>query len=589
EVLAQNIDAVDHNGTRPDMIELYYDGPGSLSLADMSITDNPDNPRKFVFSGGTAMDPGDHLVLYADDYIWTPGIHLGSNLNADGEGVYLYDTTANGGGLIDSVEFGMQLPDLSIGRVADGQWRLTRPTLGQANIAQILGNPALLKVNEWFTEGDVFRNTDFIEIYNPQTVPVDMSTMYLTDEPVAEPNRHQIAPLSFVHAAGYAIFVADGDPEDGADHLDFRLSSDGEIIGLFDTDIKEVDQVIYFPQTTDVSEGLSPDGNDSYEFLEPPTTSVSNITTVVINEVLAHSHGTAPDWIELYNTTDANIDIGGWFLSDNSGNRTKYEIAPGTSITAHDYVVFYEDTDFNDPCDAGSLVQFALSENGEMVCLSSGTGGTLTGYYKQQDFAASATGVSFGRHLKSTGLYDFVSMDSNTPGSDNAYPKVGPVVINEIMYHPDPNGDAEYIELYNITNASVNLYDGFGNTWQFTEGIDLAFPLDVNIPAHGYVVVVQNISEFNAEYPGAPGSVQIFQWDSGKLDNGGENVQISMPGDIDAVGERHFICVDSVRYDDSAPWPIEPDGDGYSLTRTDPNLYGNDPNNWQAALPSPGE
>ncbi len=589
EVLAQNIEASDHNGTRPDMIELYYDGPGSLSLSDMSITDNPDNPRKIVFSGATTMDPGDYLVLYADDYIWTPGIHLGFNLNADGEGVYLYDTTANGGGLIDSVEFGMQLPDLSIGRGADGQWRLTIPTLGQANVAHTLGNPALLKVNEWFTEGNVFRNTDFIEIYNPQTVPVDMGTMYLTDEPVAEPNRHQIAPLSFVHAAGYAIFVADGDPEDGADHLDFRLSSDGEIIGLFDADLEDVDQVIYFPQTTDVSEGLSPDGNDSYEFLEPPTTSVSNITTVVINEVLAHSHGTAPDWIELYNTTDANIDIGGWFLSDNSGNRTKYEIADGTSIPAHDYVVFYEDADFNDPCDLGSLVQFALSENGEMACLSSAADGVLTGYYKQQDFDASATGVSFGHHLKSTGLYDFASMDSNTPGSANAYPKVGPVVINEIMYHPDPNGDAEYIELYNITDASVNLYDGFGNTWQFTEGIDFAFPLDVNIPAHGYLLVVQNISEFNAEYPGAPGSVQIFQWNSGKLDNAGEKVQISMPGDVDAAGERHFICVDSVRYDDSAPWPIEPDGDGYSLTRTDPNLYGNDPNNWQAASPLPGE
>ncbi|HCO95856.1 MAG TPA: hypothetical protein DIU00_18270, partial [Phycisphaerales bacterium] len=48
---------------------------------------------------------------------------------------------------------------------------------------------------------------------------------------------------------------------------------------------------------------------------------------VVINEVLAHSHAEASDWIELYNTTGTAIDIGGWFLSDSYDNLFKYEIA----------------------------------------------------------------------------------------------------------------------------------------------------------------------------------------------------------------------------------------------------------------------
>ena len=589
EVLAQNIEAVDHNGTTPDMIELYYDGLAPLDLADMSISDNPDNPRKFVFPSGPTMNPGDYLVLYADDNISTPGIHLGFALDADGEGVYLYDTIANGGVLLDSVEFGIQLGDLSIGRVASGQWRLTIPTFGQANIAHILGNPATLRINEWLADEDFFRTTDFIEIYNPHPMPVDIGEMFLTDDPVARPNRHQITPLSFVPAAGYAVFIADGDPEDGAHHLNFRLSCDQEIIGLFDADLKEVDKIIYYSQTTDISEGRAPDGNNTYEFLEPPTPSVSNITTIVINEVLAHSHGGAPDWIEFYNITDANIDISGWFISDNSANRTKYRIADGTTIDANDYIVFYEDTDFNDPCDSGCLTPFALSENGETVCLSSAANGVLTGYYKRQDFGASLTGVSFGRYLKSTGIYDFVAMDSNTPGSANAYPKVGPIVINEIMYHPDPNGDAEYIELYNITNADVNLYDVEGNPWKFTDGIDFTFPSDANIPAYDYLLVAKDMNAFESQYSSVPGDVQIFVWDSGSLDNAGETVEISMPGDIDAAGERHYICIDTVHFDDKAPWPTTPDGYGKSLTRKDPNDYGNDPNNWQAISPSPGE
>ncbi|MHC4571727.1 MAG: lamin tail domain-containing protein, partial [Planctomycetota bacterium] len=180
---------------------------------------------------------------------------------------------------------------------------------------------------------------------------------------------------------------------------------------------------------------------------------VQNPGDIVINEVMAHSHGGAPDWIELYNTTDANINISGWFLSDNDDDFMKYEIAAGTMIDANDYIVFYEDTDFNDPGDPGCYTPFALSENGEEVYLSSGLSGQLAGgYSEKEDFGASETGVSFGRYIKSTGDVDFVAMDYNTPGNANAYPKIGPVVINEIMYNPQSgNQNEEYIELYNIT------------------------------------------------------------------------------------------------------------------------------------------
>jgi hypothetical protein len=52
----------------------------------------------------------------------------------------------------------------------------------------------------------------------------------------------------------------------------------------------------------------------------------------VINEVLAHSHGGAPDWIELYNPTAIDVNISGWYLSDSDVNLTKYQIAAGTIV-----------------------------------------------------------------------------------------------------------------------------------------------------------------------------------------------------------------------------------------------------------------
>ena len=41
---------------------------------------------------------------------------------------------------------------------------------------------------------------------------------------------------------------------------------------------------------------------------------------IVINEVLAHAHADAPDWIELYNASRLPVDIGGWMLSDRQDN-----------------------------------------------------------------------------------------------------------------------------------------------------------------------------------------------------------------------------------------------------------------------------
>jgi len=204
---------------------------------------------------------------------------------------------------------------------------------------------------------------------------------------------------------------------------------------------------------------------------------------IVINEIMTHSND-GPDWIELYNTTAKSINIGGWFLSDNDRdepNLMKYRIADGTIIYGDDYLVFYQDTDFNDLSDPGCLVPFALSENGEEVCLSSylDPNGMLTGYREVEDFGASATNVSLGRYYKSsTGNFNFVAMDYNTPDSNNAYPRVWPVVINEIMYNP-PTGNQkeEYIELYNTTEVPQTLFrfESKNKPWKFTDGVDYTF------------------------------------------------------------------------------------------------------------------
>ena len=53
---------------------------------------------------------------------------------------------------------------------------------------------------------------------------------------------------------------------------------------------------------------------------------------MVVNEVLAHDDYPLYDSIELYNTTNAAVNISGWYLSDSSDDYKKYRIPDGTVL-----------------------------------------------------------------------------------------------------------------------------------------------------------------------------------------------------------------------------------------------------------------
>jgi len=332
--------------------------------------------------------------------------------------------------------------------------------------------------------------------------------------------------------------------------------------------------------------GGSP-GEDDEDLLPVPG-------TLVINEVLAHSHAGDPDWIEIHNTGDTAVNLGGWYLSDNGTDLTKYEIASGTVVGAGDHIVFCEHTPSSESfCESKLFSGFALSENGETVYLSSAVDGILTGYREAEGFGASESNVAFGRYAKSTGTFNFVAMSENTPGAGNAYPRVGPIVINEIMYHPASGDEGEeYIELHNVSASPVVLQEHDVDKdetipWQFTDGIVYALPTGTTIPANGFLLVVKDPTGFSFTYT-VPGGVVVLGPYEGQLSNGGEKVEISKPGDVDGNGERQYIRIDRINYDDADPWPPEADGMGSSLTRKQANQYGNDAVNWSATSPTPG-
>lgn len=318
--------------------------------------------------------------------------------------------------------------------------------------------------------------------------------------------------------------------------------------------------------------------------------------SVIINEVLAHSHDNAPDWLELYNTTDNPVDISGWYLSDEDHpDLKKYRIAEGTVIPPKSYFVFTEDDNFRNENDPGCLIPFSLNDDGETIFLVPVINNQIINDFITEKIGASETGISWGIHFKSTGKTDFVPLKMNTPGTINSEPKTGPIVINEIMYNPAGDGAAEYVELLNISREPVTLYnDKINLFWRFTDGGGLDFDISnsgktVTIKPGECILLVRNKSVFNLEY-NTGSNVQIFEWGTdGKLSNKGEEIILFMPGEIDNDKTApSYILIDLVNYNDKNLWPTEADGDGYSLNRINPEKYGNDPDNWKASRPTPG-
>lgn len=314
----------------------------------------------------------------------------------------------------------------------------------------------------------------------------------------------------------------------------------------------------------------------------------ANIPAVVINEVLTHADPLpAVDAIELHNPTAAEVGIGGWFLSDSRSNPKKFQIPVGATIAAGGYVVFTE-ADFNPTPGVGT--SFSFSSSGEEAHLFSGDGaGNLTGYADGFVFPAAANGVTFGRFTNSAGTTLFPPMAAATLGGPNSAPRVGPVVINEIHYHPT-RGDVEFVEIKNISNDPTPLFDPArpANTWDLN-GLSFKFPPGVTLPKGGLAVVTAgDPSALRSSY-GIPAGTPVFGPVAGSLQDNGEHLELRRPDAPEPDGNGGLsvpmVVVDTVRYNNTAPWPAAAAGGGSSLEKLAATLFGNDPAAWRA---SPG-
>lgn len=613
EVLADNRGVVANGPDFPDYVELVNRGAAPVSLDGWSLTDDPAQPRRFVFPVGTSIPAGGRLVVWCDTAVASPGLHSGFGLAASGDLVRLY--RPDGTTLADEVVFGFQAADLGLGRVPDatGGWRLNVPSPLEANAEQPVAVGPSLRINEWMarpTAGD-----DWLEVFNPEDLPAAMGGMVLTDRDSGTPANRAIPELSFIAAGGHRQFFASDLRQPDADHLDFRLGADGETLTLYGADrLSVVDRVSYGVQVDDISQGRVPDGGDTitdFTIPSPGRANTGDVVGVVINEVLSHSDPPFEDAIELHNPTAEPLDISHWWLSDSVAEARKFRIPAGTVVPPGGFVVFY-DAQFG----AGDTGFSLNSFEGDSVVLSSGdASGNLTGRQTRVRFSALRNGLTVGRVATSVGV-DFAPLARMTFGRDqpvsledfrlgtgatNAGPRVGPVVVTEIHFQPDGDATDEFIELHNPTAGQAPLFHPSNPAAgsRLRDGISFDFPAGTIVPPGGFALVVGfdpadavRLAAFRSRYA-VPAGVPVFGPWSGRLSDSGEVLEFQQPDEIQGPDSPNpgfvpFEVAERIRYFPGFPWPAGASGTGNSLQRREPLAYGNEPLNWLAASPTPG-
>jgi hypothetical protein len=147
--------------------------------------------------------------------------------------------------------------------------------------------------------------------------------------------------------------------------------------------------------------------------------------SVVMNEIFSGGTPTNPDWIELFNTTDYPIDIGGFKIFNSegqSGVKPKLLIPSGTTIAPRSFYVVVTDV----PGESG----FGLPASGAVVWLENTAGSIID----KVTFPALQANQSFGRFPNGSIAWEV--MTTITRGASNVFVQIIPVNINALFRLP---------------------------------------------------------------------------------------------------------------------------------------------------------
>ena len=347
---------------------------------------------------------------------------------------------------------------------------------------------------------------DYIELHNGSSERADISGYGLSDS-LLEGAKYVFPAGTVLEPGAYVVVWCGGEAEDGM-HAPFKLSA-GEEAVLFDASgrpldtavLNSVDSGMVLRREGEVWTQAKPcpgypkteAGMAEYEASLKETEDIG----LYINEFMASnatticdSFGSYSDWIELYNSTDTDMDISGFGISDNLSQPMKYRFPDGTTIAAKGYLVVF--CSGNEGMQNGELhAPFGLRSYGEDVVIANRAGRIIDSYsFKNQE-----TDVSMARIPDGTGEFQSNSQPSpgypNTGAGYSAFDAANRLPLGGV-YISEFGGStgsvaSDWVELHNSTGSAVSLA-GYGISNNPKNPAKWVFP-DISIEPGEYLLL----------------------------------------------------------------------------------------------------
>lgn len=347
---------------------------------------------------------------------------------------------------------------------------------------------------------------DYIELHNGSTEKADISGYGLSDS-LLEGAKYVFPAGTVLEPDAYVVVWCGGEAEDGM-HAPFKLSA-GEEAVLFDASgrpldtavLNSVDSGMVLRREGEVWTQAKPcpgypkteEGMAEYEKSLKETEDIG----LYINEFMASnatticdSFGSYSDWIELYNSTDTDMDISGFGISDNLSQPMKYRFPDGTTIAAKGYLVVF--CSGNEGMQNGELhAPFGLRSYGEDVVIANRAGRIIDSYsFKNQE-----TDVSMARIPDGAGEFQPNSQPSpgypNTGAGYSAFDAANRLPLGGV-YISEFGGStgsvaSDWVELHNSTGSAVSLA-GYGLSNNPKNPAKWVFP-DISIEPGEYLLL----------------------------------------------------------------------------------------------------
>ncbi len=307
----------DEDGEFSDWIEIYNYGTTAINLKGFGLSDQIDNPSKWVFPD-IEIAAKEYIIVWASDknrVAQKDELHTNFKIKSGGEAIIL--SNASGTKISESPAVALAT-DKSYGRIPNGtgNWTFLETATPKANNSGASSAiPEKVAINEFVSsnatgitdEDGAFE--DWIEIYNYGTEAVNLSGFGLSDDK-ALPYKWVFPSVTINPNQYIIVFASDKDRSNAGSelHTNFKIGAGGETLLLTNTEGILISGGPSVNLAEDTSYGRQPDGTGAWFFFDTPTPGASNVetgsTTSLEPPTFSHASGLYTDSFNLSLSTD---------------------------------------------------------------------------------------------------------------------------------------------------------------------------------------------------------------------------------------------------------------------------------------------